>query len=292
MKRVPTPLLYLAGGTSMYYGAALAVGLFAVAPAVSVGWARLVVAAVVLGVLARPWRVVWTRRSLAASAVFGMFLGGMNLLFYLAIDRIPLGAAVAIEFTGPVAVSVFSARAGARRRWVAPGLAAAGVAAISVGEVEWGDVGASGTSGVIFALLAGAAWAGYMVVGSRIAAAAPQGSNAGLASLAVAMATAALAYAVVGAPGAGPLVGSWGTVALVVGVGVLSSVVPYALDQVALRRLSTSAFALMNALLPATATVVGAAALRQIPSVGEVLGIGAISVAVALAARAERVASG
>lgn len=287
LDRIPAPALFLASGVSMYYGAALAVALFALASAVSVGWARLVVAAVVLVVWARPWRQRWTSRALGAAAVFGLFLGGMNLLFYLAIDRIPLGAAVAIEFTGPVAVAVLADRSGwGWRRMVAPVLAAGGVAAISAGEVEWTDLGTGGGAGVLLALAAGAAWAGYMVVGRRIAAAASLGSNAGLPSLAIGMTTAALAFAVVGAPGSGPLLSSWVAAALVVGVGVLSSVVPYALDQVAMRRLSTSAFALLNALLPATAVVVGALALRQIPSVWELVGVAAISAAVALASRA------
>lgn len=284
--RVPAPALFLGAGVSMYYGAALAVALFAVAPAMSVGWARLVVAAVVLLVWARPWRRRWSARALGGAALFGLFLGGMNLLFYLAIDRIPLGAAVAVEFTGPVAVAVLADRTGwGWRRAVAAVLAAGGVAAISAGEVAWSDVGSGGGAGVLLALAAGAAWAGYMVLGRRIAAAAHLGSNAGLPSLAIGMTTAALAYAVVGVPGSGGLVASWGSVALVAGVAVLSSVVPYALDQVAMRRLSTSAFALLNALLPATAVAVGALALRQIPSPGELAGVGAISVAVALASR-------
>lgn len=283
--RVPAPALFLTSGVSTYYGAALAVSLFAVAPAISVGWARLAVAAVVLVIWARPWRLRWSGRALGAAAVFGLFLGGMNLLFYLAIDVIPLGAAVAIEFTGPVALAVAADRRGGARRWLAPLLAAGGVVAISVGEVEWGALGAGGGAGVLLALAAGAAWAGYMAIGRRIATAAPRGSNAGLPSLAMGMTTAALAYAVIGAPGSGPLVVTWGTAAMAVGVAVLSSVVPYALDQVAMRRLSTSAFALLSALLPATAVVVGAVALGQVPSGWELVGVGAISAAVALAAR-------
>ncbi|WP_376783516.1 EamA family transporter, partial [Miniimonas arenae] len=169
--RVPAPALFLGAGVSMYYGAALAVGLFATASAVSVGWARLVVAAVVLVALARPWQLTWTRRSLGVAALFGILLGGMNLLFYVAIDHLPLGAAVAIEFTGPVAVAVASDRSPwSARRLLAPLLAAGGVAVISLGEVDWAHLGSGSAVGVLFALAAGAAWAGYMVVGRRIAA--------------------------------------------------------------------------------------------------------------------------
>lgn len=331
--RVPAPALFLGAGVSMYYGAALAVGLFATASAVSVGWARLVVAAVVLVALARPWQLTWTRRSLGVAALFGILLGGMNLLFYVAIDHLPLGAAVAIEFTGPVAVAVASDRSPwSARRLLAPLLAAGGVAVISLGEVDWAHLGSGSAVGVLFALAAGAAWAGYMVVGRRIAAragevasvepdtgavvgfdvadgGAPVGGHTGdgdgdtggavrarggrpvgalrrgMASLALGMVTAAVGYAVVGLPDAAPLVADARTVALVLGVAVLSSVVPYALDQVAMKRLSTSVFALLNALLPATATLVGFLSLRQLPSVGELLGVVAISAAVALATR-------
>lgn len=331
--RVPAPALFLGAGVSMYYGAALAVGLFATASAVSVGWARLVVAAVVLVPLARPWQLTWTRRSLGVAALFGILLGGMNLLFYVAIDHLPLGAAVAIEFTGPVAVAVASdGGPWSARRLLAPLLAAGGVAVISLGEVDWAHLGSGSAVGVLFALAAGAAWAGYMVVGRRIAAragevasvepdtgaavghdvadgGAPVGDHTGdgdgdtggavrarggqpvgalrrgMASLALGMVTAAVGYAVVGLPDAAPLVADAHTVALVLGVAVLSSVVPYALDQVAMKRLSTSVFALLNALLPATATLVGFLSLRQLPSVGELLGVVAISAAVALATR-------
>lgn len=320
LDRVPAPALFLGSGVTMYYGAALAVGLFAIAPALSVGWARLVVAAVVLLALARPWRLAWTRGTLGAAAVFGLLLGAMNLLFYVAIDHLPLGAAVAIEFTGPVAVAVVTAGGGwGWRRLGAPVLAAFGVLAIGSGEVDWSDLGAGSAVGVLFALAAGAAWAGYMVVGRRIAqraaggpaaarvsggevadasrtavggsggrpdgGARPGALRSGMASLALGMTTAALAYAVVGAPVAGALVGEVRTAVVVLLVAVLSSVVPYALDQVAMRRLSTSAFALLNALLPATATLVGFVSLRQLPSVGELVGVAAISVAVALATR-------
>ncbi|OJX95965.1 MAG: hypothetical protein BGO96_06560 [Micrococcales bacterium 73-15] len=337
---VPAPALFLGAGVSMYYGAALAVGLFAVAGAVSVGWARLVVAAAVLLLLARPWSLPWTRRGLVAAAAFGVLLGAMNLLFYVAIDHLPLGAAVAVEFIGPVTVAVVTAGAGTApwRRIVPPLLAAGGVAAISFGEIDWSALEAGSGVGVLFALAAGAAWAGYMVLGRRIAARAsaqhagsgdgadgdgdgadgggvaaagavvevaaaeavvevaaaeaagrsrptPGPLRTGMASLALGMTTAAILYAVVGAPGAGPLIGSWSALGLVVGVAVLSSVVPYALDQVSMQRLSTSQFALLNALLPATATLVGFVSLRQVPAAAELVGVAAISAAVALATR-------
>lgn len=326
---VPAPLLFLGAGFSSYIGAALAVGLFATAGALTVGWARLLVSAIVLVLLVRPWQLHWTRRSLGIAVLFGLLLGAMNLLFYVAIDHLPLGAAVAIEFTGPVAVAVVAARGRWDwRRVLAPLLAAGGVVAIGFAGVDWSEVGPDSGTGVLFALAAGAAWAGYIVVGRRIAArggtagggaagagvaavdpiagdAADSGNDdadlgnddaerarpavsslrRGMASLALGMSSAAIGYAWVGVPGALPLVADARTIALVVALGVLSSVVPYALDQVAMRRLPTAAYALLNALLPATATLVGFLALRQLPSAWELGGVAAISVAVALATR-------
>lgn len=302
-QKVPAPLLFIGAGVSSYVGAALAVGLFAVAPALSVGWARLVVAALVLLALARPWRLRWTRRQLGGAALFGVLLGGMNVMFYVAIDHLALGAAVALEFAGPVAVAVVTYGGGwSWRRVVAPLLAAGGVVAIGLSEVDWSQLREGSGTGVLFALGAGATWAGYMVIGSRMAAHAaeaqaagsssagggagePDALRRGLASLSLGLATAALAFAVLGAPAAAPLVADARTVAMVVGVGVLSSVVPYALDQVSLGRLSTASFALLNALLPVTATVVGAVALQQLPTVGELAGVAGISIAVALSTR-------
>lgn len=298
MNRIPAPALFLTAGVSMYYGAALAVGLFAVAPAVSVGWARLVVAAVVLLLLARPCRINWTARTLGVAAAFGLLLGAMNLLFYAAIKHLPLGAAVAIEFTGPVAVAVATATTSWRgTRLVAPLLAAAGVAAIGWNELHFSRGGES-VLGVVLALAAGAAWAGYMLLGRLISGQPAEGDADGadgaepsgaelrgrMASLAVGMAAAALGYAVLGLPGAHPLAEPR-VLALVLGVGVLSSVIPYVLDQVAMSRLSTSTFALLNALLPATAVLVGLVSLGQTPSWFELVGVLAISAAVALATR-------
>ena len=103
--RIPAPALFLASGFTQYAGAALAIGLFAVIPAASVAWWRLAVSAVVLLAWRRPWRQSWTRRELAAAALFGVVLATMNVVFYVAIEYLPLGTAVAIEFLGPVAVA-------------------------------------------------------------------------------------------------------------------------------------------------------------------------------------------
>lgn len=261
---------------SQYLGAAVAVGLFVHMPATTVAWWRIIVSAVFLLAWRRPWRAPWTRRTLAGSALFGVVLGAMNLLFYTSIDYLPLGTAVSLEYLGPVAVAAIAGR-GLRVR-VAIGLALLGVVSISGLGVDWSDPG-TGT-GVLFAVLAGAAWAVYIVLGRRIAA-----GRDGLTSLAAGMTVGAVVYAPIAGPTAGTAVADPVLLATVIGVGVLSSLVPYAIEQVALTRLTAPTFALLTSLLPATSLLVGLVVLGQVPTVGEVAGLVLISIAVLLASR-------
>lgn len=273
--RTPAPALFVVSGLGQYLGAAFAVGLFATMSAAGVAWARVAVAAVVLLAWRRPWRMAWTRRELGAAAAFGVVLAAMNVTFYLAIERLPLGTAVAIEFAGPVTVAVLTG-AGRRER-VGAALAAAGVVLLAgVTLVE----GAEAAVGLAFIAAAAACWAGYIVLGRRVALA-----GDGVTRLSVAMA----AGAVVGAPllaGLGaPAFGTWRTALLILGVAVLSSVIPYAVEQVVLPRVSAAAFAVLLALLPASAAVVGAVALRQLPGPADAAGLVLVSVAIALTSR-------
>jgi inner membrane transporter RhtA len=276
--RVPAPALFMASGLSQYVGAAIAVELFVVMPPATVAWWRVVVAAIFLLLWRRPWRQRWTRRALAASALFGVVLAGMNLLFYLAIDHLPLGTAVSLEYLGPVAVAAIGGH-GARAR-VAVVLALLGVVSISGLGLDWAAPGTA--AGVAFALAAGAVWAVYIVLGRRIAT-----NRSGLDSLAVGMAVGALVYAPVAAGTAGAALGSPGLALAVVAVAMLSSAVPYAVDQVALTRLPAPTFALLTSLLPTTSLVVGLVVLRQVPNAGEILGLVLVSVAVALASHGD-----
>lgn len=281
--RIPAPLLFLTAGASQYLGAAIAVGLFPLMPPHTVAWLRSVVAALVLLVLVQPWRrQVWTWRTVRQSAIFGVVLMAMNMLFYIAIEHLPLGAAVAIEFAGPVAVAAWGGRS--LRQRIAIALAALGVLAISVLGLDWADAPSQGNLvlGIVCAMAAGTAWAGYMVIGGRIVA-----ERDGLSSLAVGTGVAAVLFAPLAAPWAGPALQT-DVLVVVIAVGVLSSVVPYALDQVTLKRLGTATFALLNALLPASATVIALIVLRQVPSLWELIGLIAISLAVALAGRRAR----
>lgn len=274
-KRVPAPALFVVGGLSMYLGAALAVGLFDVLSPAAVAVLRLVGAAVVLLAWRRPGRDAWRGPRLGRAVAFGLATGCMNLAFYEAIARLPLGTAVAIEFCGPVVVAAVATR---RPRDVAAVVLAA-VGVLLIADVRW----SGSPSGVLWAIAAAALWAAYIVLGQRVA-----GAGNGLDDMAVGFAVAAVGLSpllLVG--GAGRLAGLADPLVLVlaVGVGVLSSVVPYVIDQVVLRTVGRARFAVLLALLPATATVVGFVVLAQVPGGWEALGIAAVVVAVGLRSR-------
>lgn len=274
-ERVPAPALFVLGGLSMYVGAALAVGLFDVLSPTAVALLRLSGAAAVLLAWRRPGRAAWRGPRLVRASAFGLATALMNLAFYEAIARLPLGTAVAIEFVGPVAVAAVASR---RARDVgAVALAAVGVALIA--DVRW----SGSPSGVLWALAAAGMWAAYILLGKRVASA-----GNGLDDMAVGFVVAAVVLSpllLLGGPGALGALADPGVLVLAVGVGVLSSVVPYVLDQLVLRRVGRARFAVLLALLPATAAVVGLLALAQVPGMVEALGIAAVVVAVALRSR-------
>jgi inner membrane transporter RhtA len=269
-------MLFVIGAVSMYAGAALAVGLFSLLAPAAVAVLRMLGAAAVLLAWRRPPAAAWRGARLLRAAAFGLATAGMNIAFYEAIARLPLGTAVAVEFCGPVAVAAVASR---RPRDVAAVvLAAVGVALIA--DVRW----SGSPSGVLWALAAAALWAAYIVLGKRVA-----GAGNGLDDMAVGFAVAAVALSpLLLLPGGGTGLAALAdpvVLVLAVGVGVLSSVVPYVLDQVVLRRVGQARFAVLLALLPATATIVGLIALRQVPSPLEGVGIAAVVVAVALRSR-------
>lgn len=265
---VPAPLLFVVGGSSLYLGAALAVTLFDQVRPAGVAWLRMLVAALVLLAWRRPDRTAWRGRRLVLAGCFGLVTGLMNVAFYEAIARLPLGTAVAVEFCGPVAVAALGSRS---RRDVAALLLAV------IGVVLIADVQLAGSpAGFGLALLAAAMWAVYIVLGKRVASA-----GSGLDDMTVGFAVAAVLLCPL-ALVTGPVWGSSTLLALAAGVGVLSTVLPYALDQVVLRRIGRARFAVLLALLPATASVVGFLVLDQVPRPLEAVGVVAVVSAVAL----------
>ena len=258
----------MVGALSQYLGAAVAAVLFDQLAPSGVALLRVLGAALIIVLLRRSWQQRWERAVLARAGAFGVSLAAMNLCFYLAMDRLPLGNAVAIEFIGPVAVAAVGART--LRSAGALALAVAGVGVLAGVEAE-GTV-----TGVAFALLAGAFWAGYILLGHRVARSPASVDGLGLGMLAGAVAISPFGAAAVGGALDAPLV-----LALGVTTGLLSNVIPYRIDQVVMRRVDPHRFALLQALLPATATIVGLAALAQVPSGQEALGIALVIAAIA-----------
>ncbi len=264
------PALMLAGGTSMYLGAAIAIDLFdAVSPA-GVAWLRIAGAALVLLIVVRPGRAAWQWSRLRLAGVFGLMTAAMNIAFYLALDHLPLGTTVALEFLGPIAV----AAAGSRTRRDVAALFAAVIGVALIVDVHW----SGSVLGVVLALVAAACWAGYILLGRRVAVRGAGIEDLTTGFVVAAIVTSPLALTVVPAVKAGENV--WWLILLALGLGVLSTAVPYALDQVVLRSVGPARFAVLLALLPVTAAVVGFIALRQVPALTELLGILAVAGAI------------
>ncbi|WP_375481157.1 DMT family transporter [uncultured Jatrophihabitans sp.] len=242
--------LAVASVTSVQFGAAVATHLFARVSPVGTVSLRLVGAALVLGLVARPWRQRWTRASLGASALFGGVFTLMNVTLYLALDRLPLATVITLEFLGPLTVAIITAGSWTTRVWAVP--AAAGVALIG-GELSGGDV-----VGVMFALSAACCWAGYILLSGRMGRA-----GSGLAGLSVGCLCGALVMLPVGALVAGDALVRPSTAAIGMAVGVLSSAIPYSLDLLALRRLPTAVFGVLTSLNPGMGAVAGFLVLDQ-----------------------------
>lgn len=276
--RIPAPALFLGSGCIQYYGAALATTLFLLMPPVTVAWLRMLSGALVMMLWRRPWRLKLNWREVAASGLFGLVLIWMNMFFYESISRLPLGTVVSLEFLGPVMVAVFSGR-GMLIRWAAL-LALVGVASIGGLGVDWQDP-ATGP-GILLALGAAASWAGYIVLGRRIA----MKRNA-IDNLAVGGTISAAVMAPFCMWWAAPVLASWYTAFIAIAVGVLSTVIPYTLEAICLGKLEAHIFSLLTSLLPLTSALVGAVVLAQIPSGGEIFGMICVSGAVAIANKAK-----
>jgi inner membrane transporter RhtA len=264
--RVPPPAIFVVSAVFHYLGPAFAVLLFARVAPLGVAWLRIASAAAIFAAWRRPWRSPVDRRAVLA---WGVVLAAMNCCFYEAIDRLPLATVAAIEFLPVVALAALGART--RRNAAALALAAPGVYVITGVHL------AGAPLGVALAFANALLFAAYIVLAHRVASA-----GAGIDGLALAMLVAALAVTPVAAASALPALGD--PVALVagIGVGLSSSVIPYVADQLAMARLSRGGYALMVALLPATATAIGLLVLAQVPSAVEAGGIALVVAGVAL----------
>ena len=267
--------LFAIAGISQYTGAVVAVNLFEEVRPATVAWFRVSSAALLL--IAASWRQVrshWTRSELRSAAVFGIATAFMNLFFYLAIDRLPLGKSVVIEFIGPIAVAAAYTRSA--RNSVALALAAIGVATLSgveLGGEPWG---------IAFILAASALWAAYIVLGRRVA-----HLDRGMAGLGVGLAIGSLGVLPFGVKGSSEVFADGRLLLMCIAVGALSSAIGYGIDQVVLRRIPVRRFAVLLALLPVSAMILGYVALNQTPSALDILGAALVIAGVLIQDREE-----
>jgi len=249
------------------FGSSLAATLFQrLGPAGTV-FLRLASAAIILVVLWRPRLHGRSSEELALAAVFGLVLGAMNLSFYEALDRIPLGIAVAIEFIGPLTVAVAGSRRRADVLWVA--LAVAGILALTHGGVH-----RLNGLGVALALVAGCFWGAYILINARVGRAFQGG-----AGLTLAMCAAAVVALPIGIAGAGSHLLDGESLALGAVVGVLSSVIPYSFEVEALRRIAAPLFGVLMSLEPAMAALAGFIVLGQSLGARALAGIALVMIA-------------
>jgi inner membrane transporter RhtA len=282
--RMPPTSSFLTSAVFHYLGPSLAVLLFTHVHALGVAWLRIAPAAVFFAVWRRPWRI-WAAAPPAQRRVFlglGLVLAAMNSLFYLAVDRLPLSTVGAIEFLGTVVLAAAGART--RRNLLALVLAVGGVLVLTDVRIEGQPLG------FVFAFANCAGFMLYVALGHRVANTSASGGTAprgalpmsGIDQLGLSMIIAAVVVTPFGVAQAAPAFThpiwlAWG-----VGVGLCSSVIPYVTDQLAMARLTRSTFALVLAILPASATAIGFAVLGQVPTWRDLAGIALVVIGVGL----------
>ncbi len=261
-------LITLCAGTS------LAKGLFPFVGAEGTTTYRLVFSTLLLMVFWRPWRRAWTWADVPILVLFGATLGLMNLLFYSAIKTVPFGLAIAVEFTGPLAVALWSSKKPLDFVWIV--LAVAGMGLIlPLGNASGTDMQAAAIDpvGIAFALGAGACWAVYIVVGQRVA------DRIGAFATPMGMLVAALLVTPVGISVAGSslLNPEWMLAGL--GIALLSSAIPYSLEMYSLKHLPKQTFSILLSLEPAVGALAGWLVLSEQLSTQQLGAIGLIMAA-------------
>ncbi|AMK23033.1 EamA family transporter [Sphingomonas histidinilytica] len=271
-RSAPFPLIpvaaLLVAMVSIQSGASLAKSLFPIVGAEGATALRLGLAAGILLIIFRPWRTRLDRAAIRPLLFYGAALGGMNLLFYLAIHSLPLAVAVALEFTGPLGLALWQSRRPIDLCWVV--LAFIGIALL----FTYGTTGMGlNAGGVTFALGAGVCWAVYIRIGKRAAA---QGRQA---AVAYGTTIAAILTVPVGLEHTGGHLLSFDILPLALAVALLTSAIPYSLEIVALQGLSTRTFGILTSMEPALAALSAAIILAEHLSLAQVIGTGTIMAA-------------
>jgi inner membrane transporter RhtA len=266
-RRIPAPVLVLAAIVSVQFGGAMAATLIPLVGVFGSVTLRLTVAATVLLVLARPRLRGRTTADWLVVGTFGAILAMMNLFFYGALARIPIGVTVTIEFIGPLVLA--TALSHRRKDLLAVAGAAVGVVLISgISNTPWAEIDLVGLG---LALAAGAAWAGYIIFSARTGARFAQ-----LDGLAIAMTIAAVLVTPAGVITAGSALLTPEALWRGAAIAVLSSVLPYSLELIALRRLAAHVFGILLSLEPAVAALAGLLVLGQQLSAPQLLGMACV----------------
>ncbi len=276
--RVPAPPLVLIGIVSVQVGAAIAKQLFTLVPPTTLVWLRLITSATILLVVFRPRVRGRRRRDWLIALMFGICLFTMNWAIYASFAHMPLGMAVTLEFLGPLTISIIGSRRAIDVAWAV--LAAVGVALLGFSR------DGLTVAGVLFALLSGLAWAGYILCSAQTGRRWPGLSGLVIASWVGAIVLAPPAIIRGGGALLDPIVLACG-----VGVGLLSSVVPYSLELVALRRMPPRVFGILMSCEPAAAALAAMIILREFLSVQQWLAVACVvaaSVGASLSARRAR----
>jgi inner membrane transporter RhtA len=256
-----------------YLGPSFAVLLFPAVGVLGVAWFRIASAAVIFAAVTKPWKTIGAANGKTRMLLIGLgvCLAVMNTSFYLALDRLPMSLVAAMEFVGTIGVALYGLRT--RRNLVALMLAVAGVFVLI--DVKW----SSDPLGLFWSALNAVLFVGYVVLGHK---AAEGGASAGVERLGAGM---DIAFVILMPIGFAQAVKAFGAIELVlagIAVGLCSSVIPYVCDQLAMSRLPRATFALMLAILPASATIIAALVLTQIPSVADVVGVALVMVGIAV----------
>ncbi|EGT4372128.1 threonine/homoserine exporter RhtA [Cronobacter malonaticus] len=239
-------VVLLVAMASIQSGASLAKSLFPLVGAPGVTALRLALGTLILVIVFKPWRLRFTRSQRMPLLVYGLALGAMNYLFYLSIRTVPLGIAVALEFTGPLAVALFGSRRPVDFLWVA--LAVLGLwFLLPLGQ----DVTHVDPLGAACALGAGVCWAIYIIAGQKA------GAEHGPATVAIGSLIAAIVFVPIGAAAAGEALWHWSVLPVGLGIAILSTALPYSLEMTALTRLPTRTFGTLMSMEPALAACTG-----------------------------------
>ena len=257
--------LLLIAMASIQSGASLAKSMFPIVGAQGTTTLRLIFASIIMLLLLRPWRAKLSTRALRTVIIYGMALGGMNFLFYMSLRTVPLGIAVALEFTGPLAVALYASRRAVDFLWI--GLAVIGLLLL----IPIGQTSASiDLVGASYALGAGVCWALYILYGQKA------GAENGIQTAALGVMIAALFVAPIGIAHAGSALLTPALLPIALGVAILSTALPYSLEMVALTRMPARTFGTMMSIEPAFGALSGLLFLGEVLTVAQWLAIAAI----------------